>query len=471
MSLDFKAPEKVILKPIITVFGVGGGGGNAVNNMIAAKLQGANFVIANTDAQTLELSPCENKIQLGATLTRGLGAGAAPDIGRDAAEESQDEIRGYLEGSNMVFVTAGMGGGTGTGASPVIAKIAKEMGILTVGVVTKPFSFEGGHRSKIAERGLKELQKYVDTLIVITNQNLFTVANEHTTFKEAFSLADRVLDAGVRSVTDLMIMPGLINLDFADISTVMKEMGKAMMGTGEASGEDRAIRAAEAAISNPLLEHGSIRGAKGVLINITGGADMTLFEVDTAATRISKEVGNPDANIIFGSAFDESLNGTIKVSVVATGIDADKMAEFLSVQKLATEQYEQNIAQELATEVALADEKDSAPATSNEVGLGQEAAQIEVAVLEEIPNFNQYTAAEQAHVVTVQPTNMQTVSRPLASSGSVAAPAKTSLFAKMLGSLRSAPAQAPVSQTLYQNQSHSHDGEVQDVPAFLRKQK
>lgn len=254
MVLHFKAPENIILKPVIKVFGVGGAGNNAVNNMIAAKLQGANFVVANTDAQSLEHSICDNKIQLGVNITKGLGAGASPEIGGLAAEESADEIRNYLEGSNMVFVTAGMGGGTGTGASPIVAKIAKELGILTVGVVTKPFHFEGQHRLKTAEQGILELQKFVDTLIVIPNQNLFRIANERTTFADAFKMADDVLHAGVRGVTDLMIMPGLINLDFADIRAVMSAMGKAMMGTGEASGEDRAIKAAEAAISNPLLD-------------------------------------------------------------------------------------------------------------------------------------------------------------------------------------------------------------------------
>jgi len=323
MGLEFSAPENVILKPIITVFGVGGAGGNAVNNMIRAQLQGANFVVANTDAQALKHSECTNKVQLGASSTKGLGAGASPDVGQTAAQESEEEIKSYLEGSNMVFITAGMGGGTGTGASPVIAKIAKDLGILTVGVVTKPFLFEGGRRMKVAESGLQELQKYVDTLIVIPNQNLFRIANESTTFTDAFKMADEVLHAGVRGVTDLITMPGLINLDFADIKTVMSEMGKAMMGTGEASGEERAIKAAEAAIANPLLDQSSMYGASGVLINITGGKDMTLYEVDSAANRIREEVGEIDANIIFGSTFNSELEGIIRVSVVATGIDSD----------------------------------------------------------------------------------------------------------------------------------------------------
>src|SRR6202167_3519542 len=310
------------LKPRITVIGVGGAGGNAVNNMIRSNLIGCEFIVCNTDAQALALSGAPRKIQLGIGVTRGLGAGARPDVGRAAAEEAIDDILESLQGSNMVFITAGMGGGTGTGAAPVIARIARESGILTVGVVTKPFHFEGVHRMRTAESGIEELQKFVDTLIIIPNQNLFRVANERTTFADAFKMADDVLHAGVRGVTDLMVMPGLINLDFADIRTVMSEMGKAMMGTGEAEGERRSIDAAEAAISNPLLEDVSMKGAKGVLINITGGPDMTLFEVDEAANRIREEV-DPEANIIFGSTFDEKLEGRMRISVVATGIDLE----------------------------------------------------------------------------------------------------------------------------------------------------
>ena len=322
MILKLSLPETIILKPCITVFGVGGAGGNAVNNMITSNLEGARFVVANTDAQALEYSLAERKIQLGENITRGLGAGAAPDVGKAAAEEAMEHIMENLHGSNMVFITAGMGGGTGTGAAPVIARAARENGILTVGVVTKPFHFEGSHRMKIAELGLQELQKYVDTLIVIPNQNLFRIATERTTFADAFKMADDVLHAGVRGITDLMIMPGLINLDFADISAVMSESGKAMMGTGEAQGERRAIAAAEAAIANPLLDNSSMKGARGLLINIIGGSDMTLFEVDEAANRIRDEV-DPNANIIFGSTFNPDLEGTIRVSVVATGIDSD----------------------------------------------------------------------------------------------------------------------------------------------------
>ncbi len=320
MTLNIAVPEKDSLKPVITVFGVGGAGGNAVGNMIQSSLTGVQFVIANTDAQAMEENPCKNHIQLGMEITQGLGAGSYPEVGRASAEESTNEILDYLQGSNMVFITAGLGGGTGTGAAPVVAKLAREQGILTVGVVTKPFHFEGTHRMRVAELGLQELQKYVDTLIVIPNQNLFRVADKSTTFLDAFKLADDVLYSGVRGITDLMTMPGLINLDFSDVRSVMSEMGKAMMGTGEATGDNRAVDAAEAAIANPLLDNVSMQGARGVLINITGGADMTLFEVDEAAHRIREEV-DPNANIIFGSTFDKELDGKIRVSVVATGIE------------------------------------------------------------------------------------------------------------------------------------------------------
>ena len=309
------------LKPRITVIGVGGAGGNAVNNMIQMGLEGVEFVVANSDAQALSHSSAERRIQMGAEVTRGLGAGSNPAIGQAAAEESLEEILAHLHDSNMVFVTAGLGGGTGTGAAPVIAKSARDQGILTVGVVTKPFQFEGANRMKTAEDGLAELQQYVDTLLIIPNQNLFRIANEKTTFADAFKMADDVLYSGVRGVTDLMVMPGLINLDFADIKSVMSEMGKAMMGTGEAEGERRAIEAAEAAIANPLLDDTSMIGAQGVLINITAGSDITLFEVDEAANRIRDEVAE-DANIIFGSTFEESLEGRVRVSVVATGIES-----------------------------------------------------------------------------------------------------------------------------------------------------
>jgi cell division protein FtsZ len=323
MTINLRVPASMELHPKITVFGVGGAGGNAVTNMIKSQLEGVDFVVANTDAQALAGSRAERKVQMGSHITQGLGAGARPEVGRAAAEESLDEIVENLAGSHMVFITAGMGGGTGTGAAPVIAKAARDQGILTVGVVTKPFQFEGARRMRIAEQGIEELQRHVDTLIVIPNQNLFRIANEKTTFAEAFALADEVLHCGVRGITDLMVMPGLINLDFADVRTVMSEMGKAMMGTGEAGGDKRAIEAAEAAISNPLLDEVSMKGAKGVLINITGGPDMTLFEVDEAANRIRSEV-DPDANIIVGSTFCEGLDKVIRVSVVATGIDAEE---------------------------------------------------------------------------------------------------------------------------------------------------
>src|SRR5262245_23596057 len=328
MTLNLSMPksQQYEIKPRITVVGVGGAGGNAVNNMIRSNLEGVEFIVSNTDAQALAQSICDRRLQLGLNITQGLGAGSRPDIGRAAAEEVIDQMMVELDGSNMVFITGGMGGGTGTGAAPVIARAAREHGILTVGVVTKPFHFEGTHRMKIAESGIQELQQFVDTLIIIPNQNLFRVANEKTTFADAFAMADQVLHSGVRGVTDLMVMPGLINLDFADIRAVMSEMGKAMMGTGEAEGENRAIAAAEAAISNPLLDDVSMKGARGVLINITGGFAMTLFEVDEAANRIRDEVG-PEANIIFGSTFDKQLDGKVRISVVATGIDAEAVTQ------------------------------------------------------------------------------------------------------------------------------------------------
>lgn len=320
MTINLNVPDISELKPRITVFGVGGAGGNAVNNMITAGLQGVDFVVANTDAQALTMSKAQRIVQMGTQVTQGLGAGSQPDVGAAAAQEVIDEIRDHLSGANMVFVTAGMGGGTGTGAAPVIAKTARDMGILTVGVVTKPFHFEGQRRMRTAESGIAELHKVVDTLLIIPNQNLFRVANEKTTFADAFAMADQVLYSGVACITDLMVKEGLINLDFADVRAVMREMGKAMMGTGEASGDKRALTAAEAAIANPLIDDSSMKGARGLLISITGGKDLTLFEVDEAATRIREEV-DQDANIIVGATFDETLDGVIRVSVVATGIE------------------------------------------------------------------------------------------------------------------------------------------------------
>ncbi len=322
MTINLKAPELRELKPRIMVCGVGGAGGNAVNNMIVSGLVGVDFISANTDAQALASSKAERIIQMGLQVTEGLGAGSKPEVGRAAAEEAIEEIRDHLTGAHMVFVTAGMGGGTGTGAAPVVARVAREMGILTVGVVTKPFQFEGGRRMRLAEGGITELQKSVDTLIIIPNQNLFRVANEKTTFADAFAMADQVLYSGVACITDLMVKEGLINLDFADVRSIMSEMGKAMMGTGEASGERRAVLAAEAAIANPLLDEVSMKGARGLLISITGGNDLTLYEVDEAASRIRQEV-DEEANIILGATFDQSLDGVVRVSVVATGIDQE----------------------------------------------------------------------------------------------------------------------------------------------------
>ncbi len=323
MGINISIPKTEELKPRIVVIGVGGAGGNAVNNMIGSGLEGVEFIVANTDAQALALSKADRRIQLGATITQGLGAGMRPEIGREAAENSLDEIMEHLDGANMLFVAAGMGGGTGTGAAPVIAKEARERGILTVAIVTKPFQFEGSRRMSLANDGIAELQNCVDTLIVIPNQNLFRVANESTTMTSAFAMADEVLNSGVRGVTDLMVVPGLINLDFNDVRTVMNEMGKAMMGTGEATGERRAIEAAESAIANPLLDDVSLKGAKGVLINITGGSDLTLFEVDEAASLIRSQV-DPDANIIIGSALDNNLDGIVRISVVATGVESEE---------------------------------------------------------------------------------------------------------------------------------------------------
>ena len=352
MSIKLAVPETSVihLKPRISVIGVGGGGGNAVNNMITQKLEGVDFIVANTDAQALANSSASRKIQLGLETTQGLGAGARPEVGRLAAEEAKEEIERELEGANMVFITAGMGGGTGSGAAPVVARLAKSKGILTVGVVTKPFQFEGKKRMDTADAAVDEFTSAVDSIIVIPNQNLFRVANEKTTLAAAFVMADNVLYAGVRSITDLMMMPGLINLDFADIKSIMEDKGKAIMGTGEAEGEDRAIAAAEQALNNPLLDNCSMQGAKGVLINITGGMDITLFEIDQAANRIKEEV-DEDANIIFGSSFDESLNGKIRVSIVATGIDGNGVAK-PKAPKITPSYIENNIIPEvIKTEV------------------------------------------------------------------------------------------------------------------------
>jgi cell division protein FtsZ len=361
MTLNLSMPGQDDLKPRITVFGVGGAGGNAVNNMIEKQLDGVDFVVANTDAQALQQAQAENRVQLGIKVTEGLGAGARASVGAAAAEESIEQIVDHLAGAHMCFITAGMGGGTGTGAAPIIAQAARELGVLTVGVVTKPFQFEGAKRMRQAEDGVETLQKVVDTLIIIPNQNLFRLANEKTTFTEAFSLADDVLYQGVKGVTDLMVRPGLINLDFADVRAVMDEMGKAMMGTGEAEGEDRAIQAAEKAIANPLLDEISLRGAKGVLINITGGHDLTLFELDEAANRIREEV-DPEANIIVGSTLDESLGGLMRVSVVATGIDATDVNTEMPVPRRSMSQpLRQNVSVDDVAPVSAAQAPAAAP--------------------------------------------------------------------------------------------------------------
>ncbi len=356
MTLNFTMPQHEELKPRITVFGVGGAGGNAVNNMIEKALDGVDFVVANTDAQALQQSNAENRVQLGVKVTEGLGAGARPSVGAAAAEENIEQIVDHLSGAHMCFITAGMGGGTGTGAAPIIAQAARELGVLTVGVVTKPFQFEGAKRMRQAEEGVEALQRMVDTLIIIPNQNLFRLANEKTTFTEAFSMADDVLYQGVKGVTDLMVRPGLINLDFADVRAVMDEMGKAMMGTGEDSGEDRAVQAAEKAIANPLLDEISLRGAKGVLINITGGHDLTLFELDEAANRVREEV-DPDANIIVGSTLDENMEGMMRVSVVATGIDASDVQMDIPIPRRSRAvPVAVGIEEEAATEEAVAED-------------------------------------------------------------------------------------------------------------------
>ena len=466
MTITLKAPEATILKPKITVLGVGGAGNNAINNMIRSGLQGTEFGGANTDAQALEYLLADSKIQLGLNTTRGLGAGASPEVGAEAAEESADEIRSFLEGSNMVFITAGMGGGTGTGAAPVVARIAKEMGILTVGVVTKPFAFEGAHRMRTADKGLTEIQKYVDTLIVIPNQNLFRIANERTTFADAFKMADDVLHNGVRSVTDLMIMPGLINLDYADIKAVMSEMGKAMMGTGEASGDNRAVEAAERAIANPLLEHNSMKGAKGVLINITGGPDMTLFEVDAAATRIRDEIGDSEANIIFGSTFNKELEGIIRVSVVATGIDADAVISIRSHHDAQT----QNATQpEIEPVVSMHDY------ANEDTEMEEEFAMAETAEDEAPPKFDEYSIGSGMGSINTSHNASQTSqdSGPLG------------ILRKMWG-FATKPIDQP--QQMQQPQMHATEpqleennikqnsdsedtGEVYDIPAFLRRRK
>jgi cell division protein FtsZ len=484
MTLNLKIPPVLHtdFTPRITVIGVGGGGTNAVDNMIALNLQGVDFIVANTDAQQLMHSRSDRRIQLGPHLTQGLGAGAKPEIGRAAAEEAADELARHLEGAHMVFITAGMGGGTGTGAAPVIARMARERGILTVGVVTKPFTFEGQRRAKSADVGIAELQQFVDTLIVIPNQNLFRLANEKTGWREAFKMADHVLYMGVRGVTDLMVAPGLVNLDFADIRTVMAEMGKAMMGTGEAEGENRSIRAAEAAISNPLLEETNMAGARGLLINITGGEDMTLFEVDQAANRIREEVAD-DANIIFGSAVDESLAGRIRVSVVATGIDTPVVQ---AVEPPSSRPRLVAVGGGAPVPLPVIGQQAVAIAQPMQIGAGTQARQLEVAHLEAavpgafVESGTQTLVAAPPASHPPRSTLFTEPPRAVAAPAPVAAH-RPSIFGRVTGGWRK-PAEADGSRTEPQMQEAAEpsavvrqagpEPEVQglDIPAFLRRQ-
>lgn len=449
------------------VIGVGGAGGNAVNNMIRSNLTGVEFLVANTDSQALAHSSADRRIQLGINITRGLGAGAQPEIGRAAAEETMNELIDHLEDCNMVFITAGMGGGTGSGAAPVIAQAARQMGILTVGVITKPFHFEGAHRMRVAEQAIKGIEQYVDTLIIIPNQNLFRVANERTTFADAFKMADDVLYSGVRGITDLMTMPGLINLDFADIRNIMSEMGKAMMGTGEADGEDRAIEAAEAAIANPLLEDASMQGARGVLINITGGLDMTLFEVDAAANRIRDEV-DPNANIIFGSTFDETLEGKIRISVVATGIDAENAAQKAPLSKATATATQPktmlNAAQPTPT---------PAPAArSNFIGTTRPAPATRPATGANKPFIPGPTIDPEQHATA----DMPEYETPAATQPTPAEEDRAINFFGRASTPARDPAPQPASQPLFGETStlppatRNDDDDMLEIPAFLRRQ-
>ena len=412
MSIKLAVPEQSImhLKPRISVIGVGGGGGNAVNNMIAQNLEGVDFIVANTDAQALAHSSASRKIQLGLETTQGLGAGARPEVGKMAAEEAKDEIEKELEGANMVFITAGMGGGTGSGAAPVVAKLAKQKGILTVGVVTKPFQFEGKKRMETAESAVEDFTKEVDSIIIIPNQNLFRIADKKTTLADAFIMADNVLYAGVRSITDLMMMPGLINLDFADIKSIMEDKGKAIMGTGEAEGEDRAVKAAEQALSNPLLDDCSMQGAKGVLINITGGPDITLFEIDEAASRIKEEV-DEDANIIFGSSYDETLAGKIRVSIVATGIGDKPAIVKPKAEQKAKEYLEESMNRAEAAVAPSAElnsnlEKFSAVKEDETAEIAETIEKAEVVSIEERQSLNAEANAPQAEVRHIEDFDM-----------------------------------------------------------------
>jgi cell division protein FtsZ len=481
MPISLSLPKAVELKPRIVVIGVGGAGGNAVNNMIAAGLDGVEFVVANTDAQALALSRADRRVQMGGGVTQGLGAGMRPEIGEESAEDSLDEIIEHLDGAHMLFVAAGMGGGTGTGAAPVIARAARERGILTVGIVTKPFMFEGSRRMKLAEQGIENLYASVDTMITIPNQNLFRVATESTTMSDAFSMADEVLYSGVRGVTDLMVVPGLINLDFNDVRTVMDEMGKAMMGTGEATGERRAVEAAESAINNPLLDDVSLKGAKGVLINITGGSDLTLYEVDEAASLIRGQV-DENANIIVGSALDDDLDGIIRVSVVATGVDSEARAEappapFISrtaeVKVSAVEDVEEAL-EDIAAEQAVAQDRFEAynPVADMQKEVAQEFTQAERTP----PPYTAprpYPPKVEAPVQQVQaaptPPAPQPIPEPAPASASKGA------FGGFFGLRKKAPVAPPQTQT---QTSKAPIGDLfgddmedeLEIPSFLRRQ-
>jgi len=485
MALNLRMPETSDLKPRITVFGVGGAGGNAVNNMIDKNLDGAEFVVANTDAQALNQSKATKKIQLGERITEGLGAGAKPEVGNAAATESIDAIIDHLSGAHMCFITAGMGGGTGTGAAPVIANAAREMGVLTVGVVTKPFQFEGSRRMKQAEAGVEELQKVVDTLIIIPNQNLFRLANENTTFTDAFSMADDVLYQGVKGVTDLMVRPGIINLDFADVRSVMDEMGKAMMGTGEASGEDRARKAAELAIANPLLDEISLKSAKGVLINITGSQDMTLFELDEAANRIREEV-DPDAHIIVGSTLDPELDG-LRVSVVATGIDVaeGELSAPVSRRPMREPLKPQSLPEVEVAEDAVAMEAEEAPEAASFIDqqVAMEAVVEEAPIAEpvaEAPVSQPVAPAETTLRLQAAVSNVPAPEEATAPSSEDEKPSRfaiNNLINRMTGHARDEKPAQRVQPSLHTSSmsapAHDIDREEQervDIPAFLRRQ-
>ena len=485
MSIEFLPPEVDELTPRIAVIGVGGAGGNAIANMMRADVQGVDFLVANTDSQALKQSTASHKIQLGAKITQGLGAGSRPEIGRAAAEETIEQVTKMLEGAHMCFIAAGMGGGTGTGAAPVIAKAARDMGILTVGVVTKPFAFEGNRRAKAAEAGIEELQKYVDTLIVIPNQNLFLVANANTTFKEAFQMADEVLQQGVRGITDLMVMPGLINLDFADVRSVMQEMGKAMMGTGEASGDNRAIEAASKAIANPLLDGVSMKGAKGVIVSITGGDDMRLLEVDEAANHI-RELVDEDANIIWGSAFNPDLEGKIRVSVVATGIEAESRpvaapapvsrAFSFAAPKKAEEpapapiEATAELVVETAAETAIEAGPEPVAAESDELVLGSETAMIEPVAPAAYSEAPEAAAPAADDTPSEAPTRRRWLSpgaAPVAEE-TPAAPAAPAPRVKLGGTLFER--MSSVSRGAARDEDPAPDKDPLDIPRFLHRQ-